>query len=58
MGILDRHCMIPMNGDYQRCVYYRDNHHRTCTRLEAVAHPYARAPEHSGVIQRGKRAPV
>jgi hypothetical protein len=27
-----RHCMIPMNGDYQRCLYYRDNHHRTCIR--------------------------
>ena len=27
-----RHCMIPMSGDYQRCLYYRDNHHRTCTR--------------------------
>ncbi len=27
-----QHCMIPMNADYQRCFYYRDNHHRTCTR--------------------------
>ena len=24
--------MIPMNADYQRCLYYQDNHHRTCTR--------------------------